>query len=439
LFGGRFASQIVDALKAAPTLSLVAEIGDLFDVDRGIYINSVNSGPAWERPVSVEMIYPDGSVGFQENAGIRSGAVRDGTDFAWKALRTASRDVKSNDRQQSNAAYQRLLGKNAQGVDDPALEILLDLENYIDYLIMNFYGGNTDRPHKNYYVARQRGPQSTGLKFFSWDAEKILNGGGSDLTTNQTGQTAGEIYFTLDGTDPRQHEWDPALTASGISPTAVRYEGPVALPAGVVVKARTLADGQCSALNEASFQLAPPPLRISEVMYHPRDPQDGEAGDAEDFEIVELVNDSPIDTVNLTGVAFTDGIEFVCSSGTLQPGQRTVVVRSREAFAQRYGDQVSVAGEYGEGSNLSNGGESLRLVDRFDQLIQEFTYDDAVDNSTWSEGDWNCDGDFDSRDLVLAFSASEYLAAARPARTLAPPALTARLHDEVSLGWLRSR
>lgn len=113
LFGGRFASQIVDALKAAPTLSLVAEIGDLFDVDRGIYINSVNSGPAWERPVSVEMIYPDGSVGFQENAGIRSGAVRDGTDFAWKALRTASRDVKSNDRQQSNAAYQRLLGKNA--------------------------------------------------------------------------------------------------------------------------------------------------------------------------------------------------------------------------------------------------------------------------------------------------------------------------------------
>jgi hypothetical protein len=55
--------------------------------------------------------------------------------------------------------------------------------------------------------------------------------------------------------------------------------------------------------------------------------------------------------------------------------------------------------------------------------------DDVLGNSTWSDGDWNCDGDFDSRDLVLAFSASEYLTAALPARTLAPTALTARLHD----------
>jgi len=31
-------------------------------------------------------------------------------------------------------------------------------------------------------------------------------------------------------------------------------------------------------------------------------------------------------------------------------------------------------------------------------------YEDTVDdNANWSEGDWNCDGDFTSRDLVFAF------------------------------------
>ena len=36
-------------------------------------------------------------------------------------------------------------------------------------------------------------------------------------------------------------------------------------------------------------------------------------------------------------------------------------------------------------------------------------------NSTWAEGDWNCDGDFNSGDFVAAFQAGGYVAAARPA------------------------
>ena len=44
-------------------------------------------------------------------------------------------------------------------------------------------------------------------------------------------------------------------------------------------------------------------------------------------------------------------------------------------------------------------------------------YEDGVaGNSSWSDGDWNCDGEFDSRDLVLAFQASDYVpVAAAPA------------------------
>jgi hypothetical protein len=34
--------------------------------------------------------------------------------------------------------------------------------------------------------------------------------------------------------------------------------------------------------------------------------------------------------------------------------------------------------------------------------------DDLHRNSTWSEGDWNCDGDFDSNDLVAAFQSGRF-------------------------------
>ena len=37
-------------------------------------------------------------------------------------------------------------------------------------------------------------------------------------------------------------------------------------------------------------------------------------------------------------------------------------------------------------------------------------YEDGVDrNSTFDEGDWNGDGEFDSSDLLLAFKAGTYL------------------------------
>jgi hypothetical protein len=37
----------------------------------GIYVNPHGDGRAWERPASLELINPDGSQGFQINAGIR--------------------------------------------------------------------------------------------------------------------------------------------------------------------------------------------------------------------------------------------------------------------------------------------------------------------------------------------------------------------------------
>ncbi|MGD2095300.1 MAG: CotH kinase family protein, partial [Phycisphaerales bacterium] len=67
----RYSHQIKDALLAIPTISLVSELGDLFGASTGIYVNAQRDGRDWERPTSVELINPDGSEGFQIDAGMR--------------------------------------------------------------------------------------------------------------------------------------------------------------------------------------------------------------------------------------------------------------------------------------------------------------------------------------------------------------------------------
>lgn len=67
----RYSGTLKDDLKAIPTMSLVMKLEDLFGTRTGIYANSTQSGRDWERPASLELLYPDGTEGFQVNAGIR--------------------------------------------------------------------------------------------------------------------------------------------------------------------------------------------------------------------------------------------------------------------------------------------------------------------------------------------------------------------------------
>ncbi len=60
-----------DALLSISTVSLVTNLANLFDPAKGIYVHAGSEGRDWERPVSVELIHPDGREGFQIDAGIR--------------------------------------------------------------------------------------------------------------------------------------------------------------------------------------------------------------------------------------------------------------------------------------------------------------------------------------------------------------------------------
>ena len=110
-------------------------------------------------------------------------------------------------------------------------------------------------------------------------------------------------------------------------------------------------------------------LVITEVMYHPE--PDGDA------EFIELKNISDSVTLDLTGVRFSDGINFDFRAGTtLGPGARMLVEKNAASFHAAYGQGIAVAGEYAP-SSLNNEGETIELDDADGSTIFKFTYGDA--------------------------------------------------------------
>ncbi len=67
----RYAGTIKNDLKGIPSLALIMDLPDLFDAKTGIYANADQHGDPWERPGSLELIFPDGKPGFQINSGVR--------------------------------------------------------------------------------------------------------------------------------------------------------------------------------------------------------------------------------------------------------------------------------------------------------------------------------------------------------------------------------
>ena len=64
-------TTIREDLKALPSFSIVTSLSNLFDSVNGIYANPSGAGKTWERPASLELIYPDGTKGFHINCGLR--------------------------------------------------------------------------------------------------------------------------------------------------------------------------------------------------------------------------------------------------------------------------------------------------------------------------------------------------------------------------------
>ncbi|MDI6451203.1 lamin tail domain-containing protein [Anaerobaca lacustris] len=320
----QYKDRLSESLLSLPAMSLVTTNDDMFGSQRGIYANPGRDGVQWERPASVELIYPDGRKGFQVNCGVRiqggyfrtpsasskksfrllfkgiygatklryplfgdgaadefdtitlragandgytwsgneryaqftrdqfardlqrgaghagshglfvhlyvnglywglynpcerpdasfSASYYGGDKEEWDAFkhkgfalndgnRTALNEMTSLSQQAggSLAAYQRLQGRNPDGSENPDYAHLLDVANYIDYMIVNLWAGNWDWPWNNYWLARRRGPDSSGFKFYCWDAEDIMLSSRSPLTINRLSDYSdvGRFHGTL--------------------------------------------------------------------------------------------------------------------------------------------------------------------------------------------------------------------------------------------------
>jgi hypothetical protein len=66
-----YSSTLTNDLKSIPCYSIVTDLPNLFDPAFGIYANPGQDGIEWERPASIELIYPDNTQGFHINAGLR--------------------------------------------------------------------------------------------------------------------------------------------------------------------------------------------------------------------------------------------------------------------------------------------------------------------------------------------------------------------------------
>jgi hypothetical protein len=399
------------------------------------------------------------------------------------------------------ADYQKLQGNNSDGSRNPAYTNLYDKVDYMDYMLVNIWGGNWDWPNKNFWFGRKRTADSTGFKFYNWDYEDTLdsprsplnmvsprstvenslvgaphyrlknfgeykldfadrvqkfffNGGlltpqaltnryrqladsiqssviaesarwGDDnvtppyglmewtnernyiLTTylpQRTGITlqqfissglypavsapafsrfggavpagfglaitnpnaGGTIFYTLDGSDPRV----PGTGA--VSGGAQTYSIPIIINTPTQVRARVLVGAAWSALVEAVF--FPPQdlsrLALTEIMYHA--PAIG-ATNGDEFDFIELKN-TGTNTLNLSGLLFTNGVAFAFTNGTmLAPGQFFVLARNAAALGMKY-PGVAVNGLFS--GELNNGGENLTLVEALGSTVFSINYDD---------------------------------------------------------------
>jgi hypothetical protein len=173
---------------------------------------------------------------------------------------------------------------------------------------------------------------------------------------------------------------------------------PIPIETTTTVRARSLDGEEWSLLIEATFltgaPATPSSLVISEIHYHPSDSQGALS------EYIELMNISG-QTINLAGVAFTQGITFAfADDATLAPGQRAVLVADPAAFGSAFGVGPAIVGTYS--SRLADGGERLTLSAADGSTLQSLRYDD---NAPWPTAP---DGDGFSLVLVAPESAPDH-------------------------------
>ena len=107
----------------------------------------------------------------------------------------------SNTNHTAGVNYQALLNLAAADLSVTAnynaLAAKLDVPDFIRYMLVNFYGGNTDWAHHNWYATFNRVQPDGKWRFHSWDAEHTFKFASDDATTKNDAGSPTAIHQKL--------------------------------------------------------------------------------------------------------------------------------------------------------------------------------------------------------------------------------------------------
>jgi PKD repeat protein len=243
---------------------------------------------------------------------------------------------------------------------------------------------------------------------------KVLNPNGGESIQQGSTYTIEWNYGYWDGDiqiDLFHGDNDSLMLVSGIPASDSTWDWYVfddqELDTNYKIKIKGIDPGSPSDMSDESFSIiAPyisPNLVITEIMYNP--PESGE----DSLEFVELYNNS-MDTIDLEGLYFSEGIEYTFPSQTMLPDTFVVVAKDSLAMLEVFGINVQ---QWTSGS-LKNSGEKVELRDKVDNVVDSLTYDDAAPWPTEPDGDGPsltlCDPELDNS-LGENWHASEHFMA----------------------------
>ncbi len=96
-----------------------------------------------------------------------------------------------------NTCYYLLQGKDNSGNQIPDREVLLDMDNFIDYMLLNQMSGNVDWGRHNWFAIRKKGLDSKGFQFICWDSEAIFLGDDDIVLSKKDENCPTEFFYLL--------------------------------------------------------------------------------------------------------------------------------------------------------------------------------------------------------------------------------------------------
>jgi len=192
----------------------------------------------------------------------------------------------------------------------------------------------------------------------------------------------GTLYYTLNGTDPRNN-------GNGVYSGALfsLYDVNLSINKSAILKARILYNGEWSALTLMNF-IRPvedySDLKVTELHYHPPDYINGsDTIDGKDLEFIEFKNTGN-SAINLSGLVLDSAVYYQFPENILlAPKQFFVVVSKPSKFYDYYG--LIASGNHQ--GNFSNAGEEVLLTDANGNKIINFLYDDSAPWTSAADGD----------------------------------------------------